>query len=365
MYHLASRGLKVIGIDRFAPPHDQGSSHGETRIIRKAYFEHPDYVPLLHQAWNLWDELAANSGKQLIQKRDLVFSGHANSEVTNGVRHSSQLHNLPLEILTPVDAMQRYPMFRIPADHTVTVEKTAGFLWVEQCIAAHLESAMSHGARLHTNEVVQAIDGAATHVTVQTNQSSYSAAAAVITCGAWTSEVLPEYSCLISIKRKTLFWHPIKPALWANQNQAPMFFFDLPEGQFYGVPGADGHTIKVGEHTGGELVQDPSRLVRDIQSADHRPVQHFVAHHLEDVEKDFDRAAVCLYSMSPDGHFLFNRISDLPIVAAGGFSGHGFKFTSVLGQAAADLIQHVPTSLDLRFLSAERFTNPGTNSVTQ
>ena len=124
MYHLAKRGLKVLGIDRFHPPHDQGSSHGETRVIRKAYFEHPDYVPLLHRAWDLWEELAEKSDHKLIERRDLLMSGPPGSEVTEGARQSARLHNLPLEDLTHEEAFKRFPMFNMPPDHTVTVEST-------------------------------------------------------------------------------------------------------------------------------------------------------------------------------------------------------------------------------------------------
>ena len=356
MYHLAARGLKVIGIDRFHPPHDRGSSHGETRIIRKAYFEHPNYVPLLHRAWDLWEELAESSGERLIERRDLLLSGPPGSEVTTGARQSAQLHRLPLEVLTSEEGQRRFPMFRIPADHSLIVESTAGFLWAEKCVAAHLRLAIQHGAQLHTDEVVQIIDGTASGLSVKTSRTTYSAAAGVITCGAWTGELLPEYSKLISVKRKTLFWYPAQSADWTKAGGAPMFFIDLPEGQFYGLPSVDGQTIKVGEHTGGEFIKDPSQLARDIRAEDERPVRQFVANHLLEIDTTAREAAVCMYSMSPDGHFLFNRIPDLPLVVGGGFSGHGFKFTSVLGQAAADLIQHSTSSLDIQFLSALRFS---------
>ncbi len=355
MYHLASRGLTVIGIDRYHPPHDQGSSHGETRIIRKAYFEHPDYVPLLHRAWDLWEELSSISGETLMEQRDLLLSGSLESEVTAGARQSARLHGLPLEILTPAEGQRRFPMFRIPANHTLSVESTSGFLWAEKCVAANLRLAMRHGAQLRPGEVVQRVEGTAHGLTVQTNRTSYSAAAGVLTCGAWTGELLPEYSTLISVKRKPLFWYPIQSADWAQHDRAPMFFFDLPEGQFYGLPSVDGQTIKVGEHTGGESVGVPSKIARDIRPDDERPVRKFVANHLLHIETNFRKSAMCMYSMSPDGHFLFNRMPDLPLVVGGGFSGHGFKFTSVLGYAAADLVQNSATSLDIQFLSAQRF----------
>ena len=194
MYHLARRGLKVIGIDRFHPPHDQGSSHGETRIIRKAYFEHPNYVPLLHRAWDLWEELADESNHKLIERRDLLMSGSPGSEVTEGARQSARLHSLPLEDLTHSEAFRRFPMFRLPPDHTVTVESTAGFLRVERCVGAHLHLAQAHGAQVRCGETVQTINGSIGQLSVQTDRATYSAAAGIVTCGAWTSQLLPDYA---------------------------------------------------------------------------------------------------------------------------------------------------------------------------
>lgn len=356
MCHLAARGLNVIGIDRFHPPHDRGSSHGETRIIRKAYFEHPDYVPLLHRAWDLWEQLAEESQQTLIERRDLLMSGPPGSEIIEGARRSAKLHGLPLEDLTFEEAQHRYPMFSVPDDHSFTVESTAGFLWCERCVRTHLGVATARGAVLHSGETVRSVNATARSVTVETDRAVYSAAAAVVTCGAWTGQLLADYSRWIKVRRKTLFWHPIQSSVWADPLRAPMFFFDLPEGQFYGLPSLDGETIKVGEHTGGEIVDDPSHLSRSTTPKDSQPVSRFVATRLRDVDAVAQDSSVCMYSMSPDGHFLFDRHPEYPLVIAAGFSGHGFKFTSVLGEATADLIQHGRTKLPVAFLSARRLS---------
>jgi len=358
MYHLARQGLKVIGIDRFHPPHDQGSSHGETRIIRKAYFEHPNYVPLLHRAWTLWEQLAQDSDQRLIERRDLFMSGPPGSEVTEGARTSARQHNLPLDDLTHEEAIVRYPLFRLPPDHTATVESTAGFLWVEQCVETHLKQAELHGAQMRCGEIIRQISGSPGQLKVRTDRATYSAATGILTCGAWTSQLLAKYAGLISIRRKTLFWFPIQSAIWADKLRAPMFLLDLPDGQFYGLPSVDGRTIKTGEHTGGETVSDPSTLARTVLPNDELPVSRFVQERLTGVESRPCRSTVCMYSMSPDGHFLFDRMADLPLVVAAGFSGHGFKFASVLGEAAAQLIQHGRTSLNVDFLSMNRFAKP-------
>lgn len=357
IYHLTRRGLNVIGIDRFQPPHDQGSSHGETRLIRKAYFEHPNYVPLLHRAWVLWEELADEVNRKLIVRRDLMMSGPPGSPVTDGANESARLHNLPLEKLSHAEAAKRYPMFRLPDDHTVTVESTAGYLWSEQCIAANLELAESWGATLRSGEKVLSVQRSGTGVEVRTDRQTYSAASAVVTCGAWTGQLLPDYTQHISVLRKTLFWYPTTAPEWTKAGTAPMFLLDLPQGQFYGPGSVDGKTVKIGLHTGGTVVSDASTLDRTISVEDAAASDHFVANRLNGVHSEACRSAVCMYSMSPDGHFLLDRLSDLPVVVAAGFSGHGFKFTSVLGEVTAELIESGRTHLDIEFLSARRLQN--------
>ena len=358
LYHLARRGLKVAGLEQFTPPHDRGSSHGQTRIIRKAYFEHPNYVPLLHRAWDLWLSLQSESGRSLLLPRPLLMSGPPGSPVIDGARTSAELHGLPLDSLSAQQARQRYPMFSVPDDHSFTLEHSAGILFCEACIAEHLSLAADHGAVLHANETVRHIEWTQSSVTVTTDTDVWSAAAAVVTAGAWTGQLLPAYQPLIQIVRKPIFWHPALDACWTAQD-APMFLLDLPEGQFYGLPSIDGTTIKVGEHTGGDVVQNPNCVSREITLQDRMPVSQFVTHRLRDVGTTATSAAVCMYSMSPDGHFLFDRLPDGPVVVAAGFSGHGFKFTSVLGEAAADLIVDGSTALPIEFLSQLRLPQFG------
>lgn len=353
LYHLARRGLQAVGIDAFSPPHGQGSSHGQTRIIRKAYFEHPDYVPLLHRAWDLWRDLEVQSQRSLLLPRPLLLSGPPGSEVTGGARQSARLHQLALDELTHEDARQRFPFIQVPEDHELTLEHTAGVLMCDACVETHLSRARSLGARLITDTRVRSINWSQNSVTVSTDIDTWTAGAAVVTAGAWTGQVLPEYDALIRVVRKTVFWHPAVRAHWARDD-SPIFLLDLPEGQFYGLPSVDGRTIKVGEHTGGETVRSGSEVSREIGHRDRRPVVEFITRRLDGVHVDAESEAVCVYSMSPDGHFLFDRLPDSPVIVAAGFSGHGFKFTSVLGEAAADLVEYGTTGLPVEFLTRNR-----------
>jgi sarcosine oxidase len=356
MFHLAQRGLKVIGIDRFHPPHDRGSSHGETRIIRKAYFEHPNYVPLLHRAWQLWEELSGSVGERLIEQRDLLIAGPPGSEVIEGARLSARMYGLPMENLTAAEAAIRYPAFRLPEDYAVAIESTSGYLWAERCVTSHLNSATALGAKLRPDETVLSVSSSGTGVQVQTDRGCYSAGAAVVTSGAWTGQLLSDYARHILVLRKTLCWFPVTSENWIRKDRAPLFFVDAPESQFYGIPSVDGATIKVGMHTGGEVVPDPTTLSRQVTDEDERPISQFVGKYLEGIKPQASRSVICMYSMTSDGHFLLDRLPELPIVVAAGFSGHGFKFTSVLGEVAADLIQRGQTGLNIGFLSVSRLS---------
>jgi len=356
MFHLAQRGLKVIGIDRFHPPHDRGSSHGETRIIRKAYFEHPSYVPLLHRAWELWEELSQSVGERLIEQRELLMAGPPGSEVIEGARLSARLYGLPMENLTAAEAAIRYPEFHLPEDYAVAIESTAGYLWAERCVASHLKSAALLGAQLRHDETVLSVSSSGTGVQVQTDRGCYSAGAAVVTSGAWTGQLMSDYARHISVLRKTLCWFPATSENWIRKDRAPLFFVDAPESQFYGIPSVDGETIKIGMHTGGEVISNPSDLSRQVTDDDERPIAQFAGKYLGGIKPQAGRSVICMYSMTPDGHFLLDRLPELPIVVAAGFSGHGFKFTSVLGEVAADLVQLGQTGLDIGFLSVGRFS---------
>jgi sarcosine oxidase len=366
--HLAGRGLKVLGIDRFHPPHDLGSSHGETRIIRKAYFEHPDYVPLLQRAYQLWDELTertAESARQhtaypaLLERCGLLAAGSLTGEVIPGVIESAARHRLPVERLEPAETQRRFPMFSIPNDLCVIFESDAGFLWVERCVEAHLQDAKRRGARLLTGKPVTEIQYTPDSVRVRTDDTEFSAGALVVTAGPWTAQLLPDYGRHIEIRRKLLFWHPVNLPIWSDLSRAPGYMIEHPvtKRMFYGFPSIDGATVKVAEHTGGGPVSDPTLVNRQVLPDEGNAVSEFVTSHLRGSSGTAVRSAVCMYSMTPDGHFLIDRMDSAPIVVAAGFSGHGFKFSSVMGEVIADLVQTGRSRWSIDFLSARRLNS--------
>lgn len=205
------------------------------------------------------------------------------------------------------------------------------------------------------NEIVLKVSGTADSVEVTTDRGVYSAGAAVFTSGPWTTSLLPDYRNLISIRRKTLFWFPSSTSHWRHTEQAPIFLMDTDAGQFYGLPEVADGLVKMGEHTGGEWVTSPEQTDRSVSESDLLPVQGFLRSCLNHVADEPMNSAVCLYSMTSDGHFLLDRHSEWPVVVAAGFSGHGFKFAPVIAEACSDLVTGGQTSLPVSFLSKKRF----------
>ena len=366
LYHLAGRGAKVLGVDRFPPGHDRGSSHGRTRIIRQAYYEHPDYVPLLFRAYELWEELGQRVGRPLVHEIGLQQAGPPQSEVLAGVRRSAQQHGLAIDELSSAELVDRFPGFRVPDGWSGVFERKAGYLDVERCVVAHCEEAQRQGAELRSGVVVHGWHDAGDHVEVATNAGPLRARGVVVAAGAWAGQLLRGLNVPLVVRRKLQYWYPAGPQYRAEQN-CPTFLFDTAEGIFYGLPEVENQSagasndpsvggLKVAEHTGGQLVADPLAADRSFDPADNARVESFLASYLPGVRRELLRYSVCMYTLSPDEHFIVDRDPANPrVVFAAGLSGHGFKFTPVLGEALADLATGGATSLPIDFLSLARF----------
>ncbi len=365
MWQLAHRGLRVLGIDRFAPPHGEGSSHGQTRIIRQAYFEHADYVPLLLESYRLWEELEELSGQQLKVETGLLEVGPRDGIVVPGVLMAARQHGLAVEELSATEIESCWPGFRLPDDQsrelTGVFEPRAGYLKVEACVAACLAEAKRHGAELLPNVEVHDWH-AGEDVLVRTSAGDFHADRLVITAGAWAGPLLRTLGVPLEVRRKPLMWYEPRDAsanaaaLTSAANGFPCFLFELPHGIFYGFPAVDDRGLKAAEHSGGDSIADPLAVDRQLHATDCQRVDQFLQTHIPSVRTPCREHAVCLYTMSPDEHFIVDCHTDDPrIVFAAGLSGHGFKFTPVLGQALAELATEGVTCQPTAFLSLERF----------
>jgi len=354
-YHLARRGARVLGLDRFPPAHDHGSSHGQTRIIRHAYCEHPDYVPLVQHAHRLWLELEQQVGQTLLEPVGLIEVGPADGYVVPGVLRAAREHDLAVEEITAGEARRRFPNFHIPETAAVVFEPTAGYLLVEDCIVAHCRQAREHGAELRAGMAVTGWQAEGNSVRVQTDQGVFSAAHLVITAGAWSSQVLAELGLPLTVLRKHLYWYDDPQGAYTRHSGCPTFLFEQPDGIYYGFPSRDGKGVKVAEHSGGEPIDDPLGMQRSIDAADRDRVARFVEGRMPRLSRRILDHSLCMYTKTPDGHFIVDRHpAHRQVVFIAGLSGHGFKFASAFGRAVAELCLDGRTDLPLDFLALQR-----------
>ena len=356
MMHLARRGARVLGLDQFAPPHDRGSSHGQSRIIRQAYFEHSNYVPLVLESYRMWEELEELTTRNLYHEIGLVEIGPSDGIVVPNVLRAADEHQLAVESLSADDAQRRWPGLRIPEDLDAVFEQQAGYLLVEACIASHLEVAARAGAELRTNTKVHGWTADENEVTVHTHDGAILGKRLVVAAGAWSDEILQGLQLQLMVRRKSLFWFRSDAKLYDDVHGLPVFLFEVPAGIFYGTPNIDQRGVKVGEHSGGQPVDDPHNVDRTQLPSDRRLVGDFVQAHLPGVSDELLDHTVCMYTMTNDEHFVIDHHPQYEnVIFAAGLSGHGFKFTPVLGQALADLALEGSSQRQIDFLSLSRF----------
>lgn len=355
LYHLAKRGMSVLGLDRFPPAHDRGSSHGQTRIIRKSYFEHPAYVELLSSAYDLWDGLCHEAGQSLFERTGLVYFGDSRGPIIEGVRQSSRCHGIPLERLTENEARERFPGYVCPPDATVLFEPDAGFLRVEDCVRAHLKLAQASGAQTRHGETVVSCEMTTGGVVVTTDKQNYRADRLIVTAGCWSSNVLPGLNLPLRIVRKHLHWFAPAGEQYDLRSGCPCFFYEVQGGYFYGFPDIDHAGVKVAEHSGGTSIRDPLTDTREEEEDDTSRIRSFLTDYLPFVSSVRTRHEVCFYTMTPDEHFIVDQHPDFPnVVFAAGLSGHGFKFASALGKVLAELAIDGRSHVDIEFLRRNR-----------
>lgn len=347
-FHLARRGQRVLGLDRFAPPHPLGSSHGQTRIIREAYFEHPAYVPLVQRAYDLWAELERISGRRLLRQTGGLLLGAPDGVVISGARRSALQHGLRYELLTRQEVRRRFPMFEPDEGMIGLWEPRAGFLHAEACVEAHLNGARAHGAELKFNEPVRhwAPDGAGVRVT--TSRDTYTAGQLVLAAGPWATTLLADLRLPLAVERQVLFWFdPGAGRDVFGPEACPVHIWETaPARYFYGFPDV-GSGVKVARHHEGEIV-DPDAVRREVSADEEESMRALVRRYLPRADGALREAATCLYTNTPDGHFLIDRHpAHPPVLIASPCSGHGFKFSSAVGEALAERVTDGQTRLDL------------------
>ncbi|HSF45492.1 MAG TPA: N-methyl-L-tryptophan oxidase [Chitinophagaceae bacterium] len=352
-YHLAKRGRSVLGIEQFTIPHELGSHTGESRIIRKAYYEHPDYIPLLIRAYEHWDELTERSGKTLYHKTGLIYAAPKDHLLLQNIRNAAHAYNIPLQ-------WNISSSFSLPESFHTLFEPDAGFVEPENTIRALVKHAIDSGAEIHERE--QVLDWSIESngdVVVRTTLSEYSCKKLVITSGAWSKKIIPGIGHRLRVTRQVLAWFkPAEPQLF-DEHAFPcwMVATGQDDGVYYGFPINSSHpgALKLAYHWPGTET-DPDLVDRMVVPGDVQQLEDFLQIYLPSGYGEIESTKVCLYSNSPDEHFVIDNLpgKEEKVCVAWGFSGHGFKFVPVVGEILADLAMYHKTDLPIGFLSAKR-----------
>jgi sarcosine oxidase len=346
----------VLGLERFDVPNELGSSHGVTRIIRLAYYEHSSYVLLLVRAYELWRELEREAGEQLLWITGSVDASAPADRIFAGSLASCREHGLPHEVLSAEELARRFPAYRLPPETMAVLQPEGGFLLPERCIVAHAAGAQAAGADVRTHERVLGWEPAGQGVRVRTERGQYDAERLVLAGGAWMGGLMGLSPDLVVAERQVLGWfEPLRPELFAPE-RFPIFNLEVDEGHFYGFPVFGIPGFKLGRyHHLGEIV-NPDAVDRTPRADDEQLLRSFTERYFPDGAGPVTTLTACLFENTPDEHFIVDLHPEAPqVVCLGGGSGHGFKFCSVLGEIAADLAVDGKTSHDIGLLRLGRF----------
>jgi sarcosine oxidase len=353
-YNLAKRGMKVLALEKFHLNHENGSSHGKSRIIRLAYYEDPRYVPLLRRAFESWRELEKESGRKLMTTTGGLMVGRPDGELVTGVLKSAKEHSIPHRVLSASEVGQSYPAFTLDDPMCAVHEESAGVLFPEECVRAYADLAQAEGAEVRFSEPATGWKSTEEGVEVTTKGGRYAADRVVVCAGPWNASLLREVVPL-SCERQAVFWFPSEGRSVFSPGEMPVFIFEESPGTFYyGIP-EFGDGVKVARTHGGEAC-DPDSVRREVTKDDVDPVVGFVSRRLKKLGRSPLASTTCIYTNTPDLNFCVGtHPADQRVVFVSACSGHGFKFASVMGEVAADLCLEGRSRLDVSFLDPVRF----------
>jgi sarcosine oxidase len=356
LYHLATRGLRVMGVDRFEPPHLHGSTHGRTRIIREAYYEHPCYVPIVQRAYELWSELERASGQTLFVKTGGLMIGPPEGTLFTGALRSAREHGLPYTVLEPDQLHRRYPGFRVPDGSMALHEPRAGLLFPELIIETHLALAARAGATIRTGVTVSKWSAGDGGTRVVTDAGTMRARALILATGPWLPALVAELELPLEVERQLFHWfEPSSHPEWYDAAHSPISLIEYAHDRFFATFPNVGHGVKAGIHHEGAVI-DPDAPRAPASDAEGAEMHELLASYLPQAAGRILDRATCLYTNTPDHDFLIDRHpAHANVILASPCSGHGFKFSSAIGEILADLATKGGSEFDLRPFSLARF----------
>lgn len=352
-YNLVAKGLRVLNIEKFGVNHEHGSSHGKTRIIRLTYYEDPRYIPLLRRAYEAWREVESKSGKTLLRITGGLMIGNEDSGLVRGATESARIHGLPHEVLSAQDVNARFEAFKLPEDLVAVRDPSAGVLLAEESVRSFVGLASQEGCEFRFSEEVKALRAAEEGIEVQTSLGTHTASKVVLCAGGWNGGLLAG-ALPLACERQVPLWFSSGGQERFSAGRMPVFMMEDGEGTYYGIPDL-GHGVKVARHHGGEM-GEPDGFERRATEADILPVASFIRKRLNGLDPTPTGSTTCIYSNTPDLNFVLGAHPKEPrLTLVGGFSGHGFKFASVVGEVAASLVAGEKTVYDVSFLRPDRF----------
>lgn len=350
LFHLARRGLRVLGLEQFSEAHQLGSSHGDSRIIRETYFEHPLYVPLVQRAHELWRELEATSGASLMKITSGLMIGPSDGMVVAGTLRSVREHHLPHEVLTPAQVRERFPAFRLASNLVAVLDPRAGYLDPEACNKAHLDAARAAGAETRFDEPVLEWNPDGEGVRIRTGAGTYTAHRLVLAAGAWNTGLARDLQLPLTVERQTVFWlEPSGSPYTYEAERFPIYAYEYKAGHIcYGFPRLP-RGVKASVMHSGDTARDPDSVERTVNDDEAKPLRAALRPVLPELaEAPVRDRGVCLFTNTPDHDFIIDFHPLLPqVLISSPCSGHGFKFASAIGELQADLLTTGRSRFDL------------------
>lgn len=356
LFHLARAGVRVCGIEQFRPGHDRGSTHGDSRIVRKAYFLDPSYVPLMHRSYELMAELEARRQTRLFHNVGLISAGVLNSSFHHGMERCFATHPLPHETWSVDEARRRYPHMRFPDDSIVYFDPAGGYGNPEEFVRAHVACAREEGAVLLTEERMLSWQADRHGVEVRTDRRALRADKLVLTTGAWILPELKRLGAPMTLKRKVQVWYEVTDIAPFLPEVCPVFILKNRSGDFYGFPSIDGRTVKTAETSGGTILESADDQHDRLLASDHESLTRFMHNTFGDLAGRPVKHQACLQTFTADQNFIVDVHPENPrVILCSPCSGHGFKFTPVMGEILREMAAGRTPSLDISLFRLQRF----------
>jgi sarcosine oxidase len=358
LYQLARRGVRAIGIEQFHIGHDRGSSHGPTRIFRLAHYENPAYVPLMRRAHELWRELEFASNRKLLLTTGITELGPLDGDLVRGTLAAAEQYHLPHEILDAKALMQRLPALRIPQTYCAVVQPDGGYVEAAAALAVTIRAARDAGATVRSEEKLIAIEARANSVRISTERDQIEADGLVVTAGPWMAKILPRLQLPLRVTRQVVGWFEPDNVGEFAADRFPVFILDSHHGHHYGLPYYQGRGVKIAKHHHFNEAADPDCYDMAVSAADEAAIRAPFAEFLPSLKgRPLLSAETCLYTMTPDNTFIIDHLPGSPhVVIASPCCGHGFKFSPVIGEIAADLVTRGSTRHDIAPFRLGRFS---------